>query len=63
MTSHIPGTKQISTVLSDAVLAAVSFFCANLLRPYNPLGSLGMLSIGAAASAGVLRYASMGMSF
>lgn len=60
---HIPGTKQMSTVISDALLAAASYNCAWLVYPRNQLGALGLLSIGLAATAGVFRYACFRLLF
>lgn len=55
---HIPGTQQMSTVISDAVLAATCFFCASQLQVAAPFGALGLATIGVAATAGTIRYES-----
>lgn len=54
--SKAPSTQQMSTVVSDAVLASVCFYFATLTFSHNPLGASAILMLGSAASAGVARF-------
>ena len=54
--AHVPGTRQLSTAVSDAVLAAACFWGMKHAEHASLWGATSIGFIGSAAFIGALRY-------